>query len=395
MFASYQNEIYARGARGERPQFPVSIEALEAAARDRLSEEAFGYVAGGAGSESTIDRNLAAFQRWQIVPRMLRDVSERRMAIDLLGHQLPAPLLLAPIGVQNIVHPEGEMATARAARATGIPYIHSTAATKTPEDTAAVMGDAPRWFQLYWPRNPAFTQSFLERVERVGYSAVVVTLDTRLLAWRERDLNQAYLPFWQKDGLGIYWTDPCFRSALARPPEDDFEAAFALWAENFSDVSHTWEDLKALRRTTRLPLIVKGILHPEDARRAADCGVDGIIVSNHGGRQVDGSLAALEALPEIVEAVHGRFPVLFDSGIRRGADMFKALALGATSVLLGRPYMWGLTLGGTDGVIEVIRRLLADFDLTLALAGCADVRDLDRSWLHESGPQRIESDPAT
>ena len=392
MFASYQNEIYARGARGERPQLPVSLEALEGAARDRLSDEAFGYVAGGAGSESTMARNLAAFHRWQIVPRMLRDVSQRRMGVNLLGHSLPAPLLLAPVGVQNIVHPEGELATARAARATGIPYIHSTAATKAPEDTAAVMGDAPRWFQLYWPRNPVFTQSFLDRVEKAGYSAVVVTLDTRLLAWRERDLSHAYLPFLQQDGLGIYWTDPCFRAALARPPEEDFEAAFALWAENFSDVSHTWEDLKALRNGTRLPLIVKGILHPEDAREAAACGVDGIIVSNHGGRQVDGSLSALEALPEVVKAVGGQFPVLFDSGIRRGADMFKALALGATSVLLGRPYMWGLALDGTDGVVEVIRRLLADFDLTLALAGCADVGDLDRTWLHESGPTRTEGD---
>ncbi len=389
MFAEHQNEIYARGAAGETPTFPIILEELERAAQRVLTPEAYGYIAGAAGSESTLHRNRAALEAWEILPRMLRDVSQRDLEVTLFGKTHPAPLLLAPIGVQSIAHPEGELPVARAARTLKLPFIHSTAATQSPEAVAEANGDATRWFQLYWPKDPEITASFLNRAEKAGYSAVVVTLDTRLLAWRERDLNAAYLPFLRGEGIGIYLSDPVFRSRLSKPPEEDLPAAIAHWAAGFSDVSQTWEDLASLRRLTRLPILLKGILHPDDARQAVDCGVDGLIVSNHGGRQLDGSVGALDALPAIVEQINGQLPVLFDSGIRRGADVFKALALGAVAVLVGRPYMWGLAVGGEAGVVEVLRRLCADLDLTMALAGCPRIQDLNPDWLRgpHGGPR--------
>jgi lactate 2-monooxygenase len=367
-----QMQIYLAGMQGQRPTTPMTYEQLEEQARQRLSPEAYGYVAGGAGGEETMRANRAAFERWQIVPRMLRNVSQRDLRVQVLGASMPAPVMLAPIGVQSIVHPEAEVAVARAAASIGVPFILSTASSKTMEEVAQAAdaaGKATRWYQLYWGRDPELTASFLSRAEKAGYSAIVVTLDTSILSWRERDISLAYLPFLLGEGIANYLSDPVFRASLPQPPEENPQAAVMRFVQVFSNPTLTWDDLKFLREHTSLPLLLKGILHPEDASRALDAGAAGIIVSNHGGRQVDGAIPALDALPGVVAAVQGRMPVLFDSGIRRGADIFRAVALGAHAVLLGRPYMWGLTLGGEAGVRDVMLNTLADLDLTLALSG--------------------------
>ena len=367
-----QMQVYLAGMQGQRPTTPMTYEQLEEQARQRLSPEAYGYVAGGAGGEETMRANRAAFERWQIVPRMLRNVGQRDLRVQTLGTSMPAPVMLAPIGVQSIVHPEAEVAVARAATSLGVPFILSTASSKTMEEVAQAadaVGNTPRWYQLYWGRDPELTASFLRRAERAGYSAIVVTLDTPILSWRERDISLAYLPFLLGEGIANYLSDPVFRASLPQSPEENPQAAIMRFVQVFSNPTLTWDDVKFLREHTSLPLLLKGILHPDDARHALDAGAAGIIVSNHGGRQVDGAIPALDALPGVVAAVQGRAPVLFDSGIRRGADVFRAVALGAKAVLLGRPYMWGLTLGGEAGVRDVVLNTLADLDLTLALSG--------------------------
>jgi lactate 2-monooxygenase len=325
--------------------------------------------------------NLAAFERWSIVPRMLRDVSARDLSTTVLGTQMPAPLLLAPIGVQSIIHPEAELAVARAAAAHGLPFILSTAASHSLEDVAETAPRASRWYQLYWPRERNLAASFLERAQNAGYSALVVTLDTWLLGWRPRDLQHGYLPFLKGEGVANYFGDPVFRAALQVPPEQDPGPAIGHWAYQFANPSVTWDDLRWLREQTGLPIVLKGILHADDARRALESGVQGVIVSNHGGRQVDGAVGALDALPAVCEAVGEQLTVLFDSGIRSGADIFKALALGARGVCLGRPYAWGLALEGQAGVEHVLRCLLAELDLTLALSGCTSIEQVDRATL--------------
>ncbi len=376
-YANFQFEIYAQGLAGVTPSLPVTASELEQRARERLSAEAFGYVAGGAGSELTMRANLRAFERWEIVPRMLRDVSQRDLSASILGTAMPAPVLLAPVGVQSIVHPEGELAVTRAAAAHGLPAILSTASSHSMEDVAEAAGAASRWYQLYWPRDRELAASFVARAAEAEYEALVVTLDTWLLGWRPRDLANAYLPFLKGEGVANYFGDPVFRSALARPPEEDPGPAIGHWAYQFANPRVTWEDLQWLREQAGLPIVLKGIIHAEDARRALDSGVDGLIVSNHGGRQVDGSIGALDALPGVRDAVGAEFPVLFDSGIRTGADVFKALALGADAVCLGRPYIWGLALDGQAGVEHVLRCLLGELDLTLALSGYTEITHLD------------------
>jgi lactate 2-monooxygenase len=383
-FANFQYEIYGRGLAGETPALPLRASALEESARELMSPEAFGYVAGGAGAELTVRANLDAFERWRIVPRMLRDVSERDLSTTVLGTAMPAPVLLAPVGVQSIVHPDAELAVGRAAAAQGLPAILSTAASHTLEAVAAAMEPTPpasRWYQLYWPKERELAASFVARAADAGYGAIVVTLDTWLLGWRPRDLQSGYLPFLKGEGVANYFADPVFRAALERPPEEDPGPAIGHWAYQFNNPSVTWEDLAWLREQTALPIVLKGIVHDEDARRALDAGVDGLIVSNHGGRQVDGAIGALDALPGVRDAVGDRFPVLFDSGIRTGADVFKALALGADAVCLGRPYVWGLALAGQAGVEQVLRCLLAELDLTLALSGYTEIGQVDRSAL--------------
>jgi len=375
--AARQMEIYL----GARPSVPVGLAALEEKAREALEPAAWDYVMGSAGGERTAAANLAAFERWPIVPRMQRDVGQRDLSIELWGARLPAPLLLGPVGVQGILHPEGELAAARAAAALGVPFVLSTVSSRPMEEVAAAAPAGPRWFQLYPSRDAELNASLLGRAEAAGYGAAAVTLDTRLMGWRDRDLERAYLPFLRAEGLANYFTDPVFRAALAEPPERDPAAAVRHWAGLYSNPAATWEQIRGLRALTRLPLVVKGVLHPDDARRALDCGADGVIVSNHGGRQVDGAVAALEALPAVAEAVAGRAAVLFDSGIRRGADILKALALGAAAVLIGRLYCLGLAAAGEAGVRDTVLNLLADFDVTMALSGYSRCGELDRGAL--------------
>lgn len=376
-----QLQIYMASRAGKQPEQPISPDALEEAAKTKLSRTAYDYVAGSAGAERTATDNRAAFLKWRIVPRMLVDVSQRDLSITLFGRRLPAPVLLAPIGVQGIFHPEGELLVGAAAASLDVPFVLSTVSSHSIESVAEVMGDGPRWFQLYWSRIDEINASLVSRAERAGYDAIVVTLDTCLLGWRERDLQHGYLPFLQAQGVANYCSDPVFCSMLEQPPQENVEAAIRAWLGCFSQPALTWDHLGFLRQHTRLPILLKGILHPNDACRALDCGMDGIIVSNHGGRQVDGAIAALDALPPIVDRIGGRIPVLFDSGIRRGADVIKALALGAKAVLLGRPYIWGLALRGEEGVREVLLNLLADLDLTMALSGVRNIGEIDRSLL--------------
>ncbi len=379
-----QQQIYTFGLQGGSLSIPISLSLLEQKAREILPPPAYDYVAGGASGEDTVRANREAFYRWRIVPRMLRDVARRDLSVELFGSRLPAPVILGPVGVQGILHAKGEAASARAAASLGLPFALSTASSRTIEEVAQAAdraGNSLRWFQLYWGKNPDLTASMLQRAERAGYQALVVTLDTSMLAWRERDLQHAYLPFILGQGLANYFSDPVFRALLTQPPEQNPTAAIQLWSSLFSNTALTWKDIPFLRKHTSVPIILKGILHPRDAAHAVDAGVDGLIVSNHGGRQVDGAIATLDALPAIVREVNGRIPVLFDGGIRRGADVFKALALGARAVLLGRLYTWGLAVAGEQGVRDVVLNLLADFDLTLALSGCTSCRSLDPSAL--------------
>jgi lactate 2-monooxygenase len=381
--ADYYREIYARGLGGETPAIPVAVAELEQRAREAMDPKAANYVWAGAGSEDTIEANAEAFRRRRIVPRMLRDVAARDLSTTVLGTAMPAPLLLAPIGVQKVVHDEGELATARAAAAVGVPMIASTAAHFSLEEIAEAGGDAPRWFQLYWPNDPGLARSMVERAERAGYGAIVLTVDTFIPGWKPRDLQQAWLPFLNGMGVANYFQDPVFRAALEKPPEEDVGAATGHFLGVQANPSLSWDDLAQLREMTSLPILVKGIQHPEDAREAVRRGVDGIVVSNHGGRQVDGAIASLDALPAITNATGDDLAILFDSGVRGGADVLKALALGADAVCLGRPYIWGLALDGQAGVETVLKMVLAELDLTMSLCGLAR--------LDEIGPALLDS----
>ncbi|HET7120051.1 MAG TPA: alpha-hydroxy-acid oxidizing protein [Solirubrobacterales bacterium] len=367
--ADYYREIYLRGLGGETPAIPVAVAELEERAIAAMEPRAAAYVTAGAGSEETIRANLEAFRRRRIVPRMLRDVSRRDLRTRLMGTEMTAPLLLAPVGVQKILHPEGELATARAAAAVGVPMIASTASHFTLEAIAEASGYGPRWFQLYWPNDPGLARSLVERAERAGYAAIVLTVDTFIPGWKPRDLQQAWLPFLNGMGVANYFEDPVFRAALEKPPEEDQGMATGHFLGVQANPSLSWDDLAELREMTELPILVKGIQHVEDAREALRREVDGIVVSNHGGRQVDGAIASLDALPPIAEAVGDELAILFDSGVRGGADVLKALALGADAVCLGRPYVWGLALGGQEGVEAVLKMVLAELDLTMALCG--------------------------
>jgi lactate 2-monooxygenase len=368
---------------GESP-WPISADEWEARAAETLEPGPFDYIAGGAGAEATMRANIEAFERRRLRPRMLTGNTERDISVGVLGTRSPAPFFLAPIGVLSIAHEEGELAVARAAASTGVPMVLSSAASHSIEEVADAMGDAPRWFQLYWVNDREVTASLVQRAEAAGYGAVVVTVDTLTLGWRPRDLRKAYLPFVTGEGCAQFFSDPVFRSRLERPPEEDVIAAAVTMLGTFGNLGLTWDDLAWLREHTTLPLLVKGVLTGEDALRARESGVEGVVVSNHGGRQVDGSVAALDALIEVREALGREAVVLMDSGIRTGADVLKALALGADAVLLGRPYAYGLAVGGQEGVETVIRHLIAETDLTLALAGGIRASDLDSTWIAAS-----------
>ncbi len=372
-----QNEIYLAG----RAEWPVGPEDWEAAAEAVLDPGAFGYIAGGAGGEATMRANLEAFERRRLRPRMLAGNVRRDLGLEILGTSSAAPFLLAPVGVLSIAHADAETGAARGAAATGVPFVLSSAATSTIEAVAEAMGDAPRWFQLYWINDRDVAASFIGRAEAAGYSAVVVTLDTPTLGWRPRDLRNAYLPFIRGEGCGQFFSDPVFRAKLEQPPEEDLLAAAAMMLATFPNLGLTWDDLDWLREQTTLPLLVKGVLRADDAERAREHGIDGIVVSNHGGRQVDGAVASLDALVEVREAVGPDYPLIVDGGIRRGADVVKALALGADATMIGRLYAYALAAGGSAGVEALIRQLLAEVDLTLALCGASSARELDASLL--------------
>jgi lactate 2-monooxygenase len=375
-----QNAIYVSG----QAEWPIAHGDWEQQARETLDEGAFGYIAGGAGAELTIEANREAFERFRLRPRMLSANVERDLSVEVLGTRSKAPFLLAPIGVLAIAHGDGELAVARASATTGVPLILSSAASSSIEQVAEELGDVPRWFQLYWTSDRDVVASLVDRAAASGYGALVVTLDTLLLGWRPRDLKNAYLPFLSGEGCAQFFSDPVFRSRLAAPPEEDQLGAAAMMLASFSNLALSWDDLAWLRGRTELPLLVKGILRGDDAARARDCGVDGVIVSNHGGRQVDGAVATLDAYLEVREELGSDATVLVDGGVRTGSDVLKALALGADAVLLGRPYAYGLAVGGQAGVEAVVRQLMAETDITLALLGAHSARELDRSWIAAS-----------
>jgi isopentenyl diphosphate isomerase/L-lactate dehydrogenase-like FMN-dependent dehydrogenase len=414
--ADYYREIYLRGLGGETPAIPVAVAELEERAVAAMDPKAANYVGAGAGSEATMGANREAFARRRIVPRMLRGVERPDASVELFGRRLDSPFLLAPVGVLELAHREADVAVARAARRTGVPMIFSNQASRPMEECAAELGESPRWFQLYWSTSDELVESLVGRAEACGCEAIVLTLDTTIVGWRPRDLEPAFLPFLRGQGIAQYTSDPVFRRLMAagpigngspQPPptpaalrtlvaltraypgsfwrnltSGDGRAAVQRFTEIFSRPSLSWEDLPFLRERTKLPIVLKGILHADDARRALDAGIDGIVVSNHGGRQVDGAIATLDALPAVAAAVDGRVPVLLDSGIRGGADAFKALALGASAVLIGRSFVYGLAVAGDAGVKEVLDNLRAELDLTMALAGCGS--------LGEVGPETLE-----
>jgi lactate 2-monooxygenase len=414
----WQKKIYLDGFAGKKPRVNIDPVSLENAARESMTPQAWAYIAGGAGNESTLRNNRTAFERYKIIPRMLCNVGERDTSITLFGKTLPSPFLLSPVGVLEMVHPEADLAVAKAAADLGLPYIFSNQASLPMEICSAAMRTSPRWFQLYWSKSSELVKSFIHRAEKCRCDALAVTLDTTMLGWRTRDLEMAYLPFLEGKGIAQYTSDPVFQKMLSEPDDaPDVKRRITLqtlqglvrmannypgkgffgklrsglpvkavrkFVSTYSNPCTTWDDLKFLRELTRLPIVLKGVLHPDDAQKAVDTGMDGIIVSNHGGRQVDGAISTFEALPDIVKAVNCKIPVLFDSGIRGGADVFKALALGAKAVCVGRPYVYGLTLAGQQGVCEVMQNLMADFELTMALAGCKNIQEIDPKALKAS-----------
>ncbi|HEY4225934.1 MAG TPA: lactate 2-monooxygenase [Pseudolysinimonas sp.] len=408
-----QTAIFRAGASGATPRIPTRWSSLVPAAQKAMSPDAWAYVHGSAGTESTADANADAFEQWRIVPRVLRDVSERDLGVTLFGHDYPTPLLASPVGVLELVDPHGDLAIARAASSLGVPAILSNQASIPMERVFAEGGGGPKWFQLYWSSSNELVESLVGRAEALGAEAIVVTLDTQLLGWRPRDLDRAYLPFIHGMGIAQYTGDPVFRRLVAErmaQPADpsapkpkvtptavrtligmtrrhpgafganlrsgEPRAAVETFLDVFSRADLTWDDLVFLRSRTKLPILLKGVQHPDDARHAVESGMDGVIVSNHAGRQIDGALASLDALPGVVAAVGGRVPVLFDSGIRGGADIFRALALGAAAVCVGRPWVYGMAIAGEEGAREALRNLIAEFDLVLGLSGHRTVGEL-------------------
>ena len=381
-FSDYQLGIYVNGMfLDQQPEITTDLAALETRAAAVLGPDALGYIVPSAGSGRTARANVAAFDRWRLVPRMFRDHAVRDHAVTVLGTTMPAPVLFCPVGVQKLAHPDGELATARAAQSLGLTFVHSTQASHSIEEVAEANGDGSRWYQLYWPTDDELCVSLLQRAKASGYTHLVITLDTTLLGWRPADLDRGYLPFLQAEGIANYTSDPVFRSRLAKPAEEDPAGAGITFAGVFPNPGLSWDQLPFIREHWDGPILLKGIQAVEDARLAVQHGVDGIIVSNHGGRQVDGAVASLDALPGIADAVGGQLAILFDSGVRTGSDVVKAIALGADAVLVGRPYLYGLALGGQAGVEHVLRSLLAEMDLTVGNAGYRSVHDLTAASL--------------
>lgn len=413
--AEWQKEIYLNGFSGRKLSISIDLLTLEQRARSVMSGPAFDYITGGAGLEHTVTQNRSAFDKYKIVPRMLNDVSQRDTSVELFGTKLPSPLLLSPVGVLELAHRDADMAVGKAAAMAGVPFIFSNQASVPMETVAHAMGNSPRWFQMYWSKSRDLVASFAKRAEACGCSAIVVTLDTTLLGWRTRDLDLAYLPFLEGKGIAQYTSDPVFQKLMDEPdpiasekrritlhtlaglikmtnayPGGNFfskllsgrpRKAVQKFVSIYSNPALTWSDLSFLRASTTLPILLKGVQHKDDALKAIDNGMNGIIVSNHGGRQVDGAAATLDCLPAVAAVVNKKVPVLIDGGIRGGADMFKAIALGADAVCIGRPYAYGLAIAGETGVYEVLRNFMTDFELTMALSGCKNVKEIGRVML--------------
>jgi len=377
-YGDYQLEIYMAGLGGQLPKWPVDFASWEKRAEAAMSPSVLNYVQGGCGDEHTQDDNANAFRRWGMVPRMLVDTSKRDLSIDLFGCKLTTPLFMSPIGVTGLCTQDehGDLAAAKASAETGVPLTVSTLTNDPLEDVIRQAGPTPSFFQLYTPKSEDLTASLVSRAEAAGYKAIIVTLDTWVTGWRPRDLNSSNFPQLRGHVLQNYFTDPVFLKLLGGKPQDDMRAAVGLWASLFGKVL-TWNDIEWLRSLTRLPVALKGICHPDDARRAVDAGIDAIYCSNHGGRQANGGIAAIDMLPAVVDAA-GSLPVLFDSGVRSGSDVVKAIALGARAVGVGRPYAYGLAIGGADGAAHVLRSILAEADLMMAVNGYPTLADVRR-----------------
>ncbi|OBT88035.1 hypothetical protein VE02_02939 [Pseudogymnoascus sp. 03VT05] len=387
-YSAFQTELYTSSIlHGVKPLVTTDPNKLEDQARAALPLRSYNYVAGGAGERATMDANRQAFRRWALVPRMLRDTSAKKVGVELFGVKYDSPILMAPVGVQAIFHKDREIGLAKACADIGVPYIMSTAASSTIEEVASASGSGHRWFQLYWPSTDAITRSLLTRAKNSGFSVLVVTLDTWSLAWRPADLDEGYIPFFEGVGNAVGFSDPVYRAGFAAAcggatPEEQIGLASAGWVrEVCPGRSRTWEDLKMLRGWWGGKIVLKGIQHVDDAKLAVEAGMDGIVVSNHGGRQVDGAIGSLEVLPEIAAAVGKDITVLFDSGIRTGVDVIKALSLGAQAVLVGRPAVYGFAVGGAEGAKQVLRGLLADFEMSLGLAGIDGVEGCKKEIL--------------
>lgn len=351
--------------------FPFGAEELEAVAKEEISREAYGYTRSGAGGEETLRKNSTAFEKYSIVPKYLNDVSIADTSIELFGHTYAHPFLLAPIGMLKITHEEAELAVAKAAAKYNVPYIQSTVSSYSIEEVAAASSNSPKWFQLYWSNNENISYSMVKRAEEAGFEAIVLTIDTFMFGWREEDMRNRYSPLKEGYGKANYITDNVFLATLRN---DDNESVIQEILQNIYHPSLNWKHVAELKKRTSLPILLKGILHPTDARLAIESGVDGIIVSNHGGRQLDGVISSIDALPAVTEEVGGEIPVLLDSGIRRGADVVKALALGADAVLYGRPYVYGLAIDGQTGVEKVLSNFIQETKVSLALSGAPNVK---------------------
>jgi len=365
-----QGGVYLRGLSGAKPGIPTSFMGLEAAAQQKMTREAWAYTAGAAGLETSMEANRAAFARRPIAPRMLAGAGTRDLSCEIFGAKAAAPIFSCPIGVLEMMHPDADLALARAMARLNLAMIISSQASFPMEAIAKANGDGSRCFQLYWGKSDAVAESFVKRAEACGCSAIFITLDTTLLGWRPRDLDLGFSPFLRSQGIAQYTSDPAFRALLAQTPEQNPLAAAVAFTQNFAEPSLDWARIAKIRSWTKLPVALKGIMRADDAARASSEGYDAILVSNHGGRQVDGGLGALDALPGIVAAVKGKMPVFLDSGVRCGADIFKALSLGAKAVGIGRPWVYGLALEGEAGVQTVMEYLMAELDLTMALSGC-------------------------
>ncbi|WP_082180425.1 alpha-hydroxy-acid oxidizing protein [Acidiplasma cupricumulans] len=375
-----QLKIYTKT--NENYDLPISIEDWRRIAMETLNKNAWGYLEGAAGNEDTMNENRKAFLRYYIRPRYLRNVEGRDISIELFGKKFDTPFILAPIGVQSILHKDAEMATARAAANLKMPFVLSTVSSVSIEDIAKENKNSEKWFQIYPGRDKKIMKSMIERADNSGYSAIMVTVDTTMLGWREIDLKNAYLPFLEGEGIANYLTDPEFRSRLGKNPEDNIQDAIEEFLFVYVNPGFTWEDFSEIRKWTDLPLIIKGISSYMDVKKAFELKADAVVISNHGGRQVDGAIPSIDALNEITGNNKINGSILFDSGIRHAADAVKALALGAKAVLIGRPYAYALSVAGQRGVECYMNYLRSEMDLEMGLAGYSSIKELNRDCIY-------------